>query len=96
MPGNCGQPVFIRGDGNQDLARDISDVISTLGYLFSGAGTACEDAHDSNDDGTINIADPVQLLGYLFSGNGELPLPGGNCGEDPTADGLGCDAFACP
>lgn len=96
LPGNCGQPVFIRGDGNQDLARDISDVISTLSYLFSGAGTTCEDAHDSNDDGTINIADAVQLLGYLFSGNGELPLPGGNCGEDPTADGLGCDASGCP
>lgn len=96
LPGNCGQPVFIRGDGNLDLARDISDVISTLTYLFNGAGTTCEDAHDSNDDGAINIADAVQLLGYLFSGNAELPMPGGSCGEDPTADALGCDASACP
>lgn len=96
LPGSCGQPQFIRGDGNLDSVRDISDVISTLTYLFGGGTTSCEDAHDSNDDGALNIADPVQLLGHLFSGAGELPLPGGTCGGDPTVDSLGCDASGCP
>ena len=96
LPGNCGQPQMIRGDTNFDSGRDVSDVVTTLNYLFGGGTTACEDAHDSNDDGSVNIADAVQLLGYLFGGTGELPAPGGSCGEDPTADALGCDASGCP
>ncbi|OUU22868.1 MAG: hypothetical protein CBC13_06820, partial [Planctomycetia bacterium TMED53] len=51
LPGSCGQPQFIRGDTNFDSGRDISDVITTLNYLFGGGTTTCEDAHDSNDDG---------------------------------------------
>jgi len=96
LPGNCGQPQFMRGDSNLDTERDISDVITTLNYLFGGLATTCEDAHDSNDDGTVNIADAVRMLGYLFSGAGELPLPGGFCGDDPTADGLDCVSSSCP
>ena len=87
---------MIRGDTNFDSGRDVSDVVTTLNYLFGGGTTTCEDAHDSNDDGSVNIADAVQLLGYLFGGTGELPAPGGSCGEDPTADALGCDASGCP
>jgi hypothetical protein len=51
-----------------------------------------------NDSGAVDIADTVYFLGGLFS-NGPLPLaPFPNCGEDPTADLLGCASFpvTCP
>lgn len=89
---------FTRGDCNQDLGLDIADPVRVLNVLFAGASTPnCDDACDTNDDGTLNIADPVYALSFLFSGGLALPAPVGTCGDDPTADGLGCVTFsACP
>jgi hypothetical protein len=55
----------------------------------------CIDAADANDDGKVNLADAITILGYLFSGAASLPGPFAECGSDPTADTLGCEARAC-
>ena len=88
------QSDFVRGDCNVDAGYDISDPIFFLGFLFSGGGPIlCEDACDANDDGGLDIGDAVFSLGVLFSGN-TMPAPDGVCGDDPTADTLGCADFA--
>ena len=47
----------------------------------------------TNDDGAIDIADAIALLDFLFGGSGDLPEPFGECGVDPTEDGVGCDTY---
>lgn len=88
------ETLFKRGDTNADGQVDISDPIFTLCFLFLG-GTAppCDDAADTNDDGTLDISDPVGLLNFLFVGQSSPPSPFGECGVDPTPDGLGCESF---
>ncbi len=82
---------FLRGDSNSDGNTDISDGTIILRYLFQGtAEPPCLDAADVNDSGGLNLSDPIYLLNYLFLGGAELPAPSLICGEDPTADGLGC------
>ncbi|MBI4603010.1 MAG: hypothetical protein HY721_13715 [Planctomycetes bacterium] len=83
---------FVRGDSNGDGAVDLSDALSTLGYLFLGAPRpACYDAADADDSGRIDIGDPMLTLTVLFLGNGKtIPQPFPAEGEDPTPDRLGC------
>jgi len=83
-------PRFLRGDTNSDGARDISDAVAVLRYLFAGASLGCLDAADVNDDGRLTIADPVALLGYLFGSGAPLPEPFEAPGPDPTDDSLDC------
>ena len=84
------QEDFSRGDCNLDDQINIADAVLSLSILFSGAGPAlCPDACDVNDDGNTDISDPVSLLSVLFSNAGPPPPPI-SCGQDPTADGLGC------
>ena len=81
---------FVRGDSNADGAVNISDPVSTLGFLFLGNPSAlqCKDAADSNDDAKLNISDAVHTLGFLFLGTPAPPAPFGSsptdCGVDPT------------
>lgn len=83
--------VFIRGDANGDEVVDISDAMSTLGFLFFGdQRPVCFDAADANDDGLIDVSDAIFSLGFLFLGEEFIPEPHPAAGEDPTADGLGC------
>jgi hypothetical protein len=83
---------FVRGDSNDDAAVDLSDAVSTLGWLFLGDDPpSCLDAADANDDGLLDIADPVATLRALFEGDIALPSPSGP-GLDPTPDSLGCRA----
>ena len=93
IPDEC-QSLFIRGDANLDLDRDIADVITILEGLFSGAEVLCDDASDANDDGEIDIADSIALLGALFSA---APLPGpATCDIDASAlDALNCATSGC-
>lgn len=97
------QPMFRRGDANQDGGVDISDVVFMLEALIPGTFEGpfvitCEDAADVNDDGQVNIADPINLLYVLgVPPTPPPPPPYLFCGEDPTDDALGCDAAdACP
>jgi hypothetical protein len=85
---------FVRGDTNHDGAVDITDAISTLGFLFLGQrAPACEDAADADDRGTLEITDAVYILNFLFSGGPEPAPPHDAAGEDPTEDALGCRGF---
>jgi len=83
--------LFIRGDANGDRLLDISDPVTTLGYLYLGElAPPCLDGADATDDGKLDIADPVVTLEHLFKGGGSLPAPGGRPGADPTPDDLTC------
>ena len=56
----------------------------------------CPDAADTTDDGQIDISDAIALFSYQFSGGAPPAAPFPDCGEDPTADGLGdCQATSC-
>ena len=85
---------FLRGDASSDGTVDMSDAIQVLGYLFKdGHAPGCLDAADANDDGELDISDPIRVLRALFSGGSPLPAPGDSCGDDLSADFLGCDSF---
>ena len=55
----------------------------------------CKKSADANDDGTLTTADAVYLLQYMFTGGEAIPAPMGTCGQDPTADDLGCEEYGC-
>lgn len=87
---------FIRGDATVNGIVDITDPITTLGFLFLGSPEelACRDAGDSTDDGNVDISDAIWTLTFLFLGGVEIPEPGSKaCGPDPKADGLDCLSF---
>lgn len=63
------------GDANMDGTLNVADVITILGYLFSGNVTlGCPRSADLNDDTNIDIADAIYGLSYIFVG-GEAPAP---------------------
>lgn len=65
-----------RGDSNGDGRIDISDGVSTLGFLFLGEGRPrCLAAADANRDGSVNVSDPSYTLGFLFLGGAVHPEP---------------------
>jgi len=85
---------FKRGDANGTGALDIADAIFILSYLFArGAVPACLDTADPNDSGEVDVADAIKLLSHLFGKAGPLPAPFGECGADPSDDGLTCDSY---
>lgn len=87
---------FRRGDGNNDGQVDLSDAVTTLGYLFLGSEPpVCLDAADANDSGELDVTDAIFTLGVLFLGQGSFPPPSPACGIDPVADGLDCRE-GCP
>jgi hypothetical protein len=95
----CDNVPFWRGDCNSSGSLDLADAIASLYFLFGLANlVTCVDSCDVNDSGAVDIADTVYFLGGLFS-NGPPPLPPyPDCGEDPTADPLGCgsSSISCP
>ncbi len=93
-----GQVIFLRGDCNGDAQCDIADAVYLLSFLFVPGSQIppCEDSCDMNDDGTLNIADSVFKLSSLFVPESPPIPPPNECGEDPTADALGCATSACP
>jgi ELWxxDGT repeat protein len=87
-------PSFLRGDANGDGLIDISDPVSTLGWLFLGsAAPACAAAANPNGDAEVDISDATYLLGHLFLGGPAplAPFPGCGSGELPSDAGLGCE-----
>lgn len=83
--------LFLRGDTNQDAARDMTDAIAILRYRFlGGIPLPCLDAADVNDDRSVDLSDSVHLLGYLFLGGPAPPPPLHAPGPDPTVDDLDC------
>ncbi|MFN0057774.1 MAG: dockerin type I repeat-containing protein [Planctomycetota bacterium] len=87
-------PPFRRGDTNSDTALNIADAIYLVQYIFvGGTQPSCFDAADSNDDSTVNVADVIYILNGQFSGGAPPPAPFPSCGNDPTADALGCGFY---
>jgi hypothetical protein len=87
---------FLRGDANADGSFDVSDVVTSLDFIFEGDDVYCVQALDSNDDESVNIADAVFSLAALFAGGAEPAPPGAVCGLDETSGILGCEVFpAC-
>ena len=72
----CLGPVPPRGDCNDDLVLDISDVIFLIDVLFLGGEQQPRWAGncDANTDGTLDISDPIYILSHLFQG-GPAPAP---------------------
>src|SRR5215813_8285366 len=85
--GACGLQLFRRGDSNDDGKVDLSDGVTTLGFLFLGTTKLpCRDAADANDSGALDLTDAVYTFLYLFSGGSAIPLPGPmECGVDPSS-----------
>ena len=97
VPVSVAADPFTRGDVDQGGRIDVADAIRILDKLFaSGRGITCDDAADVDDDGSLTVSDPISLLGALFRGGQPPSAPFPECGEDPTDDGLSCEAFeAC-
>ncbi|MFN0060685.1 MAG: FG-GAP-like repeat-containing protein [Planctomycetota bacterium] len=90
--------MFVRGDANGDGVIQINDPIVVLSFLFQGGPGFCLDAMDAADSGLVDIGDAIYILSYLFSA-GTSPLePFPACGQDPTADAIGCagPVASCP
>jgi hypothetical protein len=89
---------FRRGDADADGSLNLTDAVFTLLYLFRGGeAPSCLKAADGDDSGALTLTDAVAVLLHLFAGRGPLPEPFAACGQDPSADGLGCGRFAaCP
>jgi len=89
---------FRRGDANADAVVDMADAVRIFMALFLGASAPpCESGADANDDGKVDISDGIRIMNGLFLTGLSVPPPGRfECGEDPTQDALGCDAYpAC-
>ncbi|MAJ28625.1 hypothetical protein CBD41_04260, partial [bacterium TMED181] len=62
------------GDSNLDGAVNVADVITILGYLFSGNVTlGCPRSSDLNNDTNVDIADAIYGLSFIFVG-GDAPV----------------------
>ena len=94
VPDEC-DPIFRRGDANQDQSLDIADPILLLGFLFADDSVGCPAALDANDDEGVDIADAILILDHLFGGP-PLPPPHPDCGIDPTGGALACPDSLCP
>jgi len=88
----CPDPVFRRGDVNDDGAIDVADAISGLEWLFRG-GTQPGCAATANVDGSggADITDAIYLLTYLFRGGPPPEAPHPACGPGTLPE----DADAC-
>ncbi len=88
--GSLPEPLFHRGDADNNGKVEITDPMRTLNYLFrAGEPLPCEDAADTNDDGKIDLTDAVDMLNWLFLEGPEPRPPGpGACGTDPRLDDL--------
>lgn len=83
---------FERGDPNADGARNITDAILVLFFLFDdGPEPPCLESGDVNDDGTLDISDAIYLLSFLFVGGPAPRDPFQECGADATPDDLTCE-----
>ena len=86
-----GRGNWIRCDSNGDRARDISDPVFTLSWLFQGGpDLSCMPAGDCQGDGVVDISDAVFDLSFQFLG-GPPPQP-----PYPDCDSFAACGDACP
>ena len=89
-------PVFRRGDVNQDELVNLSDGIGILNYLFrQGTAPGCVNGADVDDSGQVNITDGIYILTHLFLGGAPPVDPLAECGIDITPDDrLECEFYS--
>ena len=90
------EPVFVRGDADDNGIVNLTDAIFNLNYLFiGGAEPTCQDSADADNNGSLQLTDGVFILMFLFNGGAPPPDPGVECGVDPAdpADGIACDIY---
>jgi hypothetical protein len=96
------EPIFHRGDSDNNGSLQLTDAVRILNFLFLGTGQIdCMDAADADNNGTVQLTDAVRILNVLFLGVGSIPDPGppgasfGNkpCGPDPDDKHLGCQRY---
>ena len=89
------EPLFLRGDYNADGETNLTDAVAHLNFLVGGGeAPTCARAADSDDNGRLEVTDAIRTLDRLFRGGEPLADPVGECGVDPTADGLECEAYS--
>ena len=61
---------FIRGDANGDKARNLSDIIYLVNYVFKGGPPPIISlfAGDVNCNGSVNLTDVIFMVNYVFKG----------------------------
>jgi len=85
---------FLRGDVNADDARDMTDSIEILAWLFLGTvEIKCLDTADLNDDGLVQLDDSINGLVWAFLGGTPPAPPTLSCGLDPSPDALSCAEY---
>jgi len=90
------EPVFVRGDADDNGIINLTDAIFNLNYLFiGGAEPTCQDSADADNNGSLQLTDGVFILMFLFNGGAPPPDPGAECGVDPAdpADAMACDTY---
>ena len=90
------EPVFVRGDADDNGIINLTDAIFNLNYLFiGGAEPTCQDSADADNNGSLQLTDGVFILMFLFNGGAPPPDPGAECGVDPAdpADAMACDSY---
>ncbi len=91
--GPAGTVELVRGDADGSGSLTVTDAIRIVQFLFLGnpAAVQCADAADTDDSGALELTDAIALLNYLFGRGSTPPAPFPDCGDDPTADALGCE-----
>ncbi len=85
---------FKRGDSDASGTMNITDGIYVLNYLFlGGPEPPCMQAADADGSDSLNITDGIYILNFLFLGGPQPPAPYEECGKDPDAVALTCEAF---
>ncbi len=86
---------MVAGDFNADGEMNLTDAVAHLTFLVGGGDApGCAQAADSDDNGRLEVTDAIRTLDRLFRGGVPLADPVGECGVDPTPDGLDCEAYA--
>jgi hypothetical protein len=67
---------FVRGDVRPDGVIDLSDAVTTFGFLFlGGRSPVCLDSADANDDGRVDISDGIAVLSGSSTAPRRRPSP---------------------
>ena len=85
------EPVFVRGDANDDALIEVSDGLAILLYQFGDRPISCTDAADVDDSGEVEVTDAVRLFNYLLLDGPAPAAPFPVAGRDDTADALDCE-----
>lgn len=95
---------FIRGDADGSGALTLGDGLWCFRCQFVPGwqdSCNCDDATDADDNGAISIGDCLRILRKQFVPGWQDSIPPpcctapGDCGVDPTEDGVSCEEHPC-